>query len=92
MLYKSSAGVSVPDSLVPIEGTGSVIISATSTNGLKCDDLGDALQLTVDENTPTSYSRIFTTPSHLGALAIGLPFQVCMLAKFFCITYLSSIL
>ena len=76
LLYKSSAGLPVPDSIVPIEGTGPLVISATSTNGLKFDDLGDALQLTVDENTLASYSRMFTTPSHLAALGIGLPFQV----------------
>ena len=61
---------------MPIEGSGPLVISATSTDGLKPNDLGDALQQTVDENTPTSYSRMFTTSSHLAAVAVGLPFQV----------------
>ena len=76
LLYKSSAGLPVPDSIVPIEGTSSLVISATSTDGLKSNDLGDALQQTVDENTPTSYSRMLATSSSLAAMAIGLPFQV----------------
>ena len=52
---------------------------ATSTTGLKPNDLADALELTVDENTPTSYSRIVATPSKLAAIATGLPFEVCSL-------------
>lgn len=76
LLYKSSSGVPVPDSIVPIEGTTPVVISATSTEGLKSYDLSDALQQTVDENTPTSYSRILTTPTNPAALVIGLPFEV----------------
>ena len=76
LLYKSSTSLPVPDSIVPIEGSSPLVISATSTDGLKFDDLGDVLQQTVDENTPTSYSRMFTTPSNLAAVATGLPFQV----------------
>lgn len=76
LLYKSSNSLPVPDSIVPIEGSSPLVISATSTDGLKPNDLGDALQQTVDENTPTSYSRIFAVPSNLAAVAIGLPFQV----------------
>ena len=76
LLYKSSTSLPVPDSMVPIEGSSPLVISATSTDGLKFDDLRDVLQQTVDKNTPTSYSRIFTTPSNLAAVATGLPFQV----------------
>lgn len=59
-----------------MEGTGPLVISATSTDGLKPNDLADALQLMVDENTPSSYSRMFTMPSNLATVAVGLPFQV----------------
>ena len=76
LLYKSSIDLPVPDSMVPIEGFAPLRISATSADGLKFNDLGDALQQVVDENTPMSYSRMFTTPSHLAAVAVGLPFQV----------------
>lgn len=76
LLYKSSAGLAVPDSIVPVEGTGPLVISTTCIDGLKFNDLGDALQQTVDENTPTSYSRMFATPSNLATVAIGLPFKV----------------
>lgn len=82
LLYKSSAGLPVPDSIVPIEGISPLVISATSIDGLKFNDLEDALQQTVDENTPTSYSRMLTTPSSLAAVAIGLPFQVSLVISF----------
>ena len=88
LLYKSSASLPVPDSIVPIKGTGPVVISATSIDGLKFNDLGDALQQTVDENTPPSYSRMFATPSSLAAVAIGLPFGVAI--TFFFLIHLSD--
>ena len=76
LLYKSSASLPAPDSISPIESTNLIPVLATSTTGLKPNDLGDALQLTVDENTPASYSRIVATPSSLAAVATGLPFEV----------------
>ena len=76
MLHKSSASLPAPDEVSPLESTYLMPLLATSTTGLQPNDLGDALKLIVDENTPASYSRIVATPSSLAAVATGLPFEV----------------